>query len=53
VERVGTGVQVLSKLPDETIVAVKSGNILGIAFHQEISGELRVHRVFLEMVKGH
>jgi 5'-phosphate synthase pdxT subunit len=52
VERVGTGVQVLSKLPDETIVAVKSGNILGIAFHPEISGEQRVHRVFLEMVKA-
>jgi len=51
VEKVGTGVQVLSKLPDETIVAVKSGNILGIAFHPEISGEQRVHRVFLEMVK--
>ena len=52
VERVGTGVQVLSKLPDERIVAVKSGNILGIAFHPEISGEQRVHRVFLEMVKA-
>jgi 5'-phosphate synthase pdxT subunit len=52
VERVGTGVQVLSKLHDETIVAVKSGNILGIAFHPEISGEHRVHRVFLEMVKA-
>jgi 5'-phosphate synthase pdxT subunit len=51
VERVGTDVHVLSKLPDETIVAVKSGNILGIAFHPEISGEQRVHRVFLEMVK--
>jgi pyridoxal 5'-phosphate synthase pdxT subunit len=52
VERVGTGVQVLSRLADETIVAVKSGNILGIAFHPEISGEQRVHRVFLEMVKA-
>ena len=52
VERVGTGVQVLSKLPDETIVAVKSGNILGIAFHPEISGEHRVHQFFIEMVKA-
>jgi 5'-phosphate synthase pdxT subunit len=53
VERVGKGVQVLSKLDDETIVAVRSGNILGIAFHPEISGEQRVHRLFLEMVKKH
>jgi 5'-phosphate synthase pdxT subunit len=53
VERVGKGVQVLSKLDDETIVAVRSGNILGIAFHPEISGEQRVHRLFLEMVKEH
>jgi pyridoxal 5'-phosphate synthase pdxT subunit len=44
---------VLSKLDDETIVAVKSDNILGIAFHPEISGEQRVHRLFLEMVKEH
>lgn len=52
VERVGKDVEVLSKLEDETIVAVRSGNILGIAFHPEISGEDRVHRLFLEMVKG-
>jgi 5'-phosphate synthase pdxT subunit len=52
VERVGTGVQVLSTLTDETIVAVKSGNVLGIAFHPEISGEHRVHQLFIEMVKA-
>lgn len=52
VEKVGTGVQVLSSLTDETIVAVKSGNILGIAFHPEISGEHRVHQFFIEMVKA-
>jgi 5'-phosphate synthase pdxT subunit len=52
VERVGTGVQVLSTLADETIVAVKSGNILGIAFHPEISGEHRVHQFFIEIVKA-
>jgi 5'-phosphate synthase pdxT subunit len=53
VERVGKAVQVLSRLDNETIVAVKSENILGIAFHPEISGEHRVHRLFLEMVKEH
>lgn len=51
VERVGKSVEVLSTLEDKTIVAVKSGNILGIAFHPEISGEQRVHRLFIEMVK--
>jgi 5'-phosphate synthase pdxT subunit len=53
IERVGKSVEVLSALDDGSIVAVKSRNILGIAFHPEISGEQRVHRLFIDMVKDH
>jgi 5'-phosphate synthase pdxT subunit len=50
VERVGEGVEVLSTLQDGRIVAVKQGNLLGISFHPEVTGEDRVHRLFLEMI---
>lgn len=50
VERVGDNVKVLSKLDDGRIVAVRSGNLLGISFHPEVTWELRVHEYFLGMV---
>ena len=50
VERVGSGVRVLSELSDGRIVAVRNETVLGISFHPEISGELRVHEYFLGMV---
>ena len=52
VERVGHGVEVLSKLSDGRIVAVRSGNLLGISFHPEVTGENRVHEYFLKMVQS-
>ena len=52
VERVGDGVEVLSKLSDGRIVAVRSGNLLGISFHPEVTGENRVHEYFLKMVQS-
>lgn len=50
VERVGERVDVLSKLDDGRVVAVRSGNKLGIAFHPEVTGETRIHALFLKMV---
>ena len=32
------------------IVAVRQGNLLATAFHPELTGDLRVHRYFVEMV---
>ncbi len=52
VERIGDGVEVLSKLSDGRIVAVRSGNLLGISFHPEVTGENRVHEYFLKMVQA-
>jgi 5'-phosphate synthase pdxT subunit len=51
VERVGEGVQILSKLDDGRVVAVRNETILGISFHPEISGEKRVHEYFVGMIR--
>ena len=51
VERVGAGVEVLSALADGRVVAVRSANLLGIAFHPEIAGETRIHQYFVKMIQ--
>ena len=50
VERVGPGVQVLSQLPNQAVVAVRSGNLLATAFHPELTGDNSVHEYFVDMV---
>jgi 5'-phosphate synthase pdxT subunit len=50
VEQVGSGVRVLATLDDGRIVAVQQGNLLGISFHPEISGDLSFHKYFLGLV---
>ena len=50
VETVGPDATVLASLDDGTVVAVEQGNLLGISFHPEISGETRFHRRFLARV---
>jgi 5'-phosphate synthase pdxT subunit len=52
VERVGPEVEVLATLDDGTIVAVREGNLLGTAFHPEISGDTRFHQYFLRIVQS-
>lgn len=52
VERVGTEVQVLSKLNDGRVVAVRQNNVLGISFHPEVTGEDRIHSYFLQMIES-
>lgn len=51
VKAVGPGVKVLARLPDETIVAVRQENILGTAFHPELTDDTRFHRYFLRMCR--
>ena len=51
VERVGEGVQVLARAADH-IVAVRQGPMLATAFHPEMTGDRRIHRLFVDMVKG-
>lgn len=45
----GPRVQILSKF-DGKIVAVRQENIIGTSFHPEISGDNRMHRLFIELI---
>ena len=47
----GPETQVLSKLADHRVVAVRQGNLLGISFHPEVTGETKVHEYFVRMCK--
>jgi len=68
VEKVGSTVQVLAQVaPAETpgefheagssesvarIVAVRSGSLLATSFHPEVTGESRIHELFIQMIRG-
>ena len=51
VERAGDAVQVLATLGDGTIVAVQQGQLLGTAFHPELTADSRFHRYFLGLAR--
>ena len=52
VTKVKNNVEVLSKLENGTIVAVKQNKILGTSFHPEISGSSKVHEYFLNLTSS-
>ena len=64
VEKVGSTVQVLAQVtPAEPaseaekdsvarIVAVRSGKLLATSFHPEVTGESRIHELFIQMIRG-
>ncbi|OLT13093.1 glutamine amidotransferase subunit PdxT [Pseudonocardia sp. CNS-139] len=64
VESVGPAVEVLATVPQRTRsgadagaaagrpVAVRQGPVLATAFHPELTGDLRVHALFCDMVKA-
>ena len=49
IERVGPGVEVLARLPDQRVVAVRQRNVMAISFHPELAGETRFHRLVVTM----
>ena len=51
VERVGPQVQVLASAAGHP-VAVRQGSRLATAFHPEITGDRRVHRLFVDIITG-
>jgi len=51
VERVGDGVQVLASAAGHP-VAVRQGRVLATAFHPEVTGDRRIHRLFVDIVNG-
>ncbi|MDQ3788126.1 MAG: pyridoxal 5'-phosphate synthase glutaminase subunit PdxT [Actinomycetota bacterium] len=63
VESASPQVEVLARVSDDPevpggeaaagrIVAVRQGPVLATAFHPELTGDTRVHRLFVEMVEG-
>ena len=52
VERVGRAVTTLASLDDGRIVAVEQGNLLGTAFHPEMTEDHRFHAYFLDKVRA-
>ncbi|MGL4255584.1 MAG: pyridoxal 5'-phosphate synthase glutaminase subunit PdxT, partial [Microbacterium sp.] len=52
VEQTGPDVEAIAVLDDGRIVAVRQGSLLATAFHPEVSGEHRFHRLFLDSVRG-
>ncbi|WP_405815016.1 pyridoxal 5'-phosphate synthase glutaminase subunit PdxT [Streptomyces sp. NBC_01390] len=52
VESVGAEAEVLAEHAGH-IVAVRQGNALATSFHPELTGDHRVHSLFVEMVRAH
>jgi pyridoxal 5'-phosphate synthase pdxT subunit len=55
VEEAGAGVQVLGRVvgghADGRIVAVRQGNLVATSFHPELTGDRRVHALFVDLVR--
>ncbi|GAB4095558.1 pyridoxal 5'-phosphate synthase glutaminase subunit PdxT [Brachybacterium horti] len=51
VTAVGPAAEVLARLEDGRIVAVRQGALLATAFHPEVSGEDRFHRLLLDLAR--
>jgi len=47
----GKNVEVLSKF-NEKIIAVKQGNVVGTSFHPELTGDLSLHKYFVNLIKA-
>ncbi len=51
VTAVGPAAEVLARLEDGRIVAVRQGALLATAFHPEVAGEDRFHRLLLDLAR--
>ncbi len=55
VESVGSGVEILARVRggrrDGTIVAVRQGTLMATAFHPELTGDNRIHQLFVDSVR--
>ena len=56
VEKVGDGVEVLARVVDaggdDRIVGVRQGRLMATSFHPEVTGDDRVHELFVDLVRG-
>jgi len=46
----GKDVEVLSKF-NEKIISIKQGNIIGTSFHPELTGDLSLHKYFVNLIR--
>jgi 5'-phosphate synthase pdxT subunit len=53
IDRTGPDVDVLARLDDGRIVAVRERNLIATAFHPELAGETRFHRLVATMAAEH
>ena len=53
IESVGPDVDVIARLDDGRIVAVREKNIVAASFHPELAGETRFHRLIATMAAEH
>lgn len=53
IDTVGPDVDVLARLDDGRIVAVRERNVIATSFHPELAGETRFHRLVAAMASEH
>ncbi|MEX2184518.1 MAG: pyridoxal 5'-phosphate synthase glutaminase subunit PdxT [Chloroflexota bacterium] len=53
IERTGPDVDVLARLDDGRVVAVRQRNVIATSFHPELAGETRFHRLVAMMASEH
>jgi 5'-phosphate synthase pdxT subunit len=53
IDHVGSDVDVLARLDDGRIVAVRERNVLATSFHPELAGETRFHRLLATLAAEH
>ena len=53
IERVGPDVDVMARLDDGRVVAVRQRHVIAPAFHPELAGETRFHRLIATMAAEH
>ena len=53
IRRVGPNVDVLASLDDGRVIAVRERNVVATAFHPELAGETRFHRLIATMASEH
>ena len=52
IEKANSNVEIIARLADGTIVAIRQGKLLACAFHPELTDDRRFHQYFLEIVAG-
>jgi 5'-phosphate synthase pdxT subunit len=50
VSEVGPEVEILARDPDGRPIAVRQGRVMATAFHPELTGDRRLHRLMLELI---